>query len=354
MKPILTKKLILFAFTIIPFINLKSQVGFNNPNPDPSSVVDIKAVDKGFLIPRMTTIQRQAMLVSPNTPANGLLVFDTDLNRFYFCYNNGTPKWLAVNPWETYDEGGTPTPPVDMFTKVTGNTGIGAITPKSKLSVTTGLAVGTNYSGTVTAPINGAIIQGKVGIGESNPSTELEVSGTVTATNYALTGNNANGPVPTGGIIMWSGSITSIPTGWAICDGLNGTPDLRERFIVGAGSFDNPSVLTTTAYPVGPGGNGNASISHTHDVDPASFATLNTEGTHVHSGTTGGPSSSNDKCSCAGSSGAATDGHTHAFSTDATQGAHTHNIDVPSTTSSNASVTENRPPYYALAFIMKL
>jgi|TARA_R110002126_G_scaffold188974_1_gene337303 hypothetical protein len=42
--------------------------------------------------------------------------------------------------------------------------------------------------------------------------------------------------VPAGGIIMWSGSIGSIPSGYYLCDGTNGTPDLRDRFVVGAGS----------------------------------------------------------------------------------------------------------------------
>ncbi|MGJ0848633.1 hypothetical protein ACR77J_18340, partial [Tissierella praeacuta] len=41
--------------------------------------------------------------------------------------------------------------------------------------------------------------------------------------------------VPKGAILMWSGSIANIPEGWALCDGNNGTPDLRDRFIVGAG-----------------------------------------------------------------------------------------------------------------------
>lgn len=40
---------------------------------------------------------------------------------------------------------------------------------------------------------------------------------------------------PSGGIIMWSGAVNDIPVGWALCDGSNGTPDLRDRFIVGAG-----------------------------------------------------------------------------------------------------------------------
>jgi len=47
-------------------------------------------------------------------------------------------------------------------------------------------------------------------------------------------GTTGGGFVPIGGIIMWSGS--SIPTGWGLCDGTQGTPDLRNRFIVGSGS----------------------------------------------------------------------------------------------------------------------
>lgn len=54
---------------------------------------------------------------------------------------------------------------------------------------------------------------------------------------YGILGSSATvTPIPTGGIIMWSGAIGSIPTGYVICDGTNGTPDLRDRFIVGAGN----------------------------------------------------------------------------------------------------------------------
>lgn len=44
------------------------------------------------------------------------------------------------------------------------------------------------------------------------------------------------GGFPAGGIIIWSGAATNIPSGWALCDGTNGTPDLRSRFVLGAGS----------------------------------------------------------------------------------------------------------------------
>jgi len=48
--------------------------------------------------------------------------------------------------------------------------------------------------------------------------------------------NQGSGNLPSGSVILWSGFIASIPNGFALCDGNNGTPDLRTRFVVGAGS----------------------------------------------------------------------------------------------------------------------
>jgi len=54
---------------------------------------------------------------------------------------------------------------------------------------------------------------------------------------YGILGTSASvNPIPSGGIIMWSGSIGAIPTGYYLCNGSNGTPDLRDKFVVGAGS----------------------------------------------------------------------------------------------------------------------
>ena len=64
--------------------------------------------------------------------------------------------------------------------------------------------------------------------------------------------------VPVGGIIMWSGATNNIPTGWALCDGQNGTPNLQDKFIVGAG---NTYAVDAT------GGSADATlVSHSHSV----------------------------------------------------------------------------------------
>ena len=67
-----------------------------------------------------------------------------------------------------------------------------------------------------------------------NPSTNTLTVGTISATNIGGTG-----AFVTGMIIAWSGSVASIPTGFVLCDGNNSTPDLRDRFIIGAGNNYN-------------------------------------------------------------------------------------------------------------------
>jgi hypothetical protein len=68
------KKLITLTI-LFAWLQSFSQVGFNNPNPDGSSILDLTSTTKGLLIPRMTTTERTGI----TTPATGLLVYDTDL-----------------------------------------------------------------------------------------------------------------------------------------------------------------------------------------------------------------------------------------------------------------------------------
>ncbi len=50
---------------------------------------------------------------------------------------------------------------------------------------------------------------------------------------------------PIGTIVVWSGSVDDIPTGWALCDGEDGRPDLRGKFVLGAGGIYNPGAAGT-------------------------------------------------------------------------------------------------------------
>lgn len=71
--------------------------------------------------------------------------------------------------------------------------------------------------------------------------------------------------VPTGAIMMWSGASSAIPTGWVLCDGTNSTPDLRNRFVIGAGD----------TYAVGATGGSSATTS-VGDVEAGPQATVST------------------------------------------------------------------------------
>ena len=81
------------VFILFTFIKMSAQnnVGIGTPNPDPSAIVDMQSTSKGILIPRMTTAQRLAVA----TPANALMVYDTDLNCFYF-YTTATNQWVSM------------------------------------------------------------------------------------------------------------------------------------------------------------------------------------------------------------------------------------------------------------------
>jgi hypothetical protein len=141
---------------------------------------------------------------------------------------------------------------------------------------------------------------------------------------------------PSGGIIMWSGSVASIPSGWVLCNGSNGTPDLRNRFVVGAGS---------TYAVAATGGSADAIVvSHTHTATSTSTVT---DPGHFHD-TKLAPDNSG------GSKPAATNNdNVGTVNTDTK----TTGITVATSTTVNSTgssgTNANLPPYYALAYIMK-
>jgi len=133
----------------------------------------------------------------------------------------------------------------------------------------------------------------------------------ITSSGYAYMSENTLS-VPRGLIVMWSGRMLDIPTGWQLCDGTNGTPDLRDRFIVGAGQ----------GYSVGNTG-GEAMHTLTIAEIPAHSHTYNNSNKSGNQADGGSPRNTGDQEGITSSTGG---GQPH----------------------------ENRPPYYALAYIMKL
>jgi hypothetical protein len=145
---------------------------------------------------------------------------------------------------------------------------------------------------------------------------------------------------PVGGIILWSGSVASIPSGWALCNGSNGTPDLRDRFVVGAGS----------TYAVdATGGSADAIVvSHTHTAT----STVTDPG-HNHSYINPKLPSGGTNSYQNGPQG--TTWRSENISSDNT-GSNTTGITVATTNASTGSsgTNANLPPYYALAYIQKI
>lgn len=158
----------------------------------------------------------------------------------------------------------------------------------------------------------------------------------MTSVAYALKAADA---IPKGVIVMWSGAVNQIPEGWALCDGVPRTlsdgstvtpPNLKDRFVLGAGG----------TYAVASiGGASTVDINHTHNDD------------HNHSGNTDNWINDDSKVQDGNEDYVADAPHYHSFTTNyKSQQGH------GSTTQwmNQNNIVDKMPPYYALAFIMKL
>ncbi len=193
------------------------------------------------------------------------------------------------------------------------------------------------------------------------------------------------GNVPVGGIIMWSGTLATIPTGWTLCDGTNSTPDLRDRFIVGAADGADPGAtggannvtLTTDNMPAhGHGGGSLAAASgggHSHSSGSLAAASggshSHEEGMHAkidqptNNGQTTPRTIADGNAKRPGSYSGGDVGvyrtqdagsHTHSISgSTSSVSNHTHSISGSTANAGNGQPFDNRPAFYALAFIMR-
>jgi hypothetical protein len=163
------------------------------------------------------------------------------------------------------------------------------------------------------------------------PIAPTAASGTNTtqiATTAFVTSAVTSGAFPSGGIIIWSGSVVGIPAGWLLCNGSSGTPDLRNRFVVGAGS---------TYAVAATGGSADAIVvSHTHTLtDPG----------HNHTVSVGNQGSQN---------GTATGGGSQPTTAGAVLTTASNTTGITIATAGASGTNANLPPYYALCYIMKV
>jgi hypothetical protein len=211
--------------------------------------------------------------------------------------------------------------------KVSGQTGIAVPAGKTVIVFNNGTDCVNAITHLTSLTLASALPATSGGTGVNAAGTAGNV---LTSNGSAWVSSVPGGYVPSGGIIMWSGSIVSIPSGWYLCDGLNSTPDLRDRFVVGAG----------TTYAVNAtGGSPNAIVvSHTHT------ATVTDPGhTHTINNTRGGnPDGGGTKIA----------GATISVNSDPTA-TNTTGITVGISTTGSSATNANLPPYYALAYIMK-
>lgn len=139
-----------------------------------------------------------------------------------------------------------------------------------------------------------------------------------------------------GMIMMWAGSSASIPSGWLLCNGLNGTPNLTDRFVIGAGGSYGAGVT---------GGYKDATLPlHVHTFS----GTTSTGGSHNHT-VTGNYDGVNVSTISSFGGGSA---YTRTANT-STNGDHSHTYSGTTTMTGNSATNMNLPPYYALCFIMK-
>ena len=358
----------------------EAQVGINTSTPDSTAVLDLYSTKGGLLIPRMTSAQRNAMASNGNIPAHSLLVFDKDMNKVFY-YDVNKQQWVMLNPF---------------YSDVDNNISYGAENSNYKIHIKKSSSnkvfhVYSSFSGAVSdslkfqsefvfddylvpksgikfnAKVSGGDFilmkayykdkpvmtlrsNGNMGLGYTNPSKRLEVRGDMKSSGEVRAEKfNGKGTIPIGGIIMWKGSTTNLPAGWALCDGSNGTPDLRDRFIIGGGG----------SYPQNSTG-GAATVTLTVAQMPAHShtGTTDVDGEHIHMMFRGdednGGSNSvaywsnhgyDDQYKLRGHSWEANRWNT------SSNGEHTHTLNVYNTGGGHAH--ENLPPYYALAYIIR-
>lgn len=212
--------------------------------------------------------------------------------------------------------------------QIVGSSGTGVVIPNGQTIPV--YCDGTNFYALVTGSAGNFNVPGNLAVTGTSTFTGIPSGPTAafgTSTTQLATTAFVTAAIPAGVILLWSGSVASIPSGWLLCNGTSGTPDLRDRFVVGAGSTyavgatggATTVTLTTTNLPShthsvsASGTTSTVDISHTHSVS-ASGTTSTVDINHTHNGTTG-TESANHVHSFSAQTGGQSNGHTHNLST---------------------------------------
>ncbi len=332
----MNNRIVFSAIAFLCYLSVGAQVGIGTKTPNDAAMLHIKHASKGLLIPSRTDVTGMAY----NDTAVGLLFFNSTEKNFY--YWDGA-EWRCLSPLvATQTDKGIEDPTVTLsapYTTVDGN-----------------------------------------------------FTGTFTGHHYG------QGATPIGGIIMWYGETAGSfdlnglgigdLDGWALCNGKHNTPDLRGHFVVGysdsltsrtedevsyteydyGGNHRNNEANIAAYGTIGTiGGNRNSTIDenqlppHTHTVvdpghnHPDNFAVTSSGSTHKHTIDGAGGSGSTRGFDWTKGTGDDHDSHT--------DGAHTHGLSGSVNNNTTGITIENTglgrsfsnmPPYYVLAFIMRV
>jgi hypothetical protein len=226
------------------------------------------------------------------------------------------------------------------YTKATNFTAKDGLPTGNSGKIVKGTEIDTELTAVASAISSKADLNSPALTGVPTAPTASAATNTTQLATTAFVQSALSSSFTTGMIMMWSGTIATIPSGWVLCNGSNSTPDLRNRFVIGAHT-DSAGVAysTVTGSNTQTGGTKDAAVvSHTHTAtvsDPGHSHTLTNLA--VYSDTVSG-------------GGITIQTRTNSNNTTATA---TTGVTVANSTEGSSGTNANLPPYYALAFIMK-
>jgi len=231
------------------------------------------------------------------------------------------------------------------YTKATNFTAKDTLPTGNSGKIVKGTEIDTELTAVASAISSKADLNSPALTGTPTAPTASAGTNTTQVATTAFVQTALSGAFSTGMIMMWSGTIATIPTGWVLCNGSNSTPDLRNKFVIGAHS-DTAGVAysTITGSNTQTGGTKDAiNVSHTHTA-----TTTATDSGHTHLSNAVGLV--NGTINWVG-----TGGTPYNNGNNTNTGTGTANITATTTISTEGSsgTNQNLPPYYALAFIMK-